>query len=253
MRSNARREWKRTPTSEARRGRRAYARDVPKPLEELVDPGWARALAPVADRVAAMGDFLRAEHAAGRRTLPAGPNILRAFTYPFDRVRVLIVGQDPYPTPGHPIGLSFAVERHVRPLPRSLQNIYRELRDDLGIPTPAHGDLSAWAEHGVMLLNRVLTVQAGAPASHRGKGWEAVTEAAIAALAARGGPLVAILWGRDAATLGPLLDGVPQIRSAHPSPLSASSGFFGSRPFSRANALLAEQGGAPVDWALADD
>jgi uracil-DNA glycosylase len=218
---------------------------------ELVAPDWAVALEPVATQIAAMGDFLRAETSAGRRYLPAGDKVLRAFEYPLSDVRVLIVGQDPYPTPGHPIGLSFAVDRLVRPIPRSLQNIYRELNDDVGIPPVAHGDLTAWAEHGVMLLNRVLTVQAGASGSHRGKGWEAVTEAAIRALVARGGPLVAILWGRDAGSLEPLLGGTPVIRSAHPSPLSASSGFFGSRPFSRANALLAEQGAAPVDWALA--
>jgi len=224
---------------------------MPKPLSELVDPGWAAALDPVADRIAAMGDFLRAEHAAGRRTLPAGADVLRAFTYPFEAVRVLIVGQDPYPTPGHPIGLSFAVDRHVRPIPRSLQNIYRELRDDLGIEPAAHGDLTAWSEHGVMLLNRVLTVQAGNAGSHRGKGWEAITEQAIRALALRGGPLVAILWGRDAGTLAPMLGDVPSIRSPHPSPLSASAGFFGSRPFSRANELLAAQGAEPVDWRLA--
>lgn len=221
-----------------------------RPLTELVDPGWAAALEPVAARVAALGDFLRAETAAGRRYLPAGESVLRAFTYPFDEVRVLIVGQDPYPTPGHPIGLSFSVDRSVRPVPRSLQNIYRELHDDLGLPIPAHGDLSAWAEHGVMLLNRVLTVQAGASGSHRGKGWEAITEQAIRALVDRGGPLVAILWGRDAAGLMPLLGETPIIQSVHPSPLSASGGFFGSKPFSRANELLVAQGAAPVDWSL---
>src|SRR5690242_17964714 len=197
-----------------------------------------------------MGEFLRAEVAAGRTYLPAGDNILRAFTQPFADVRVLIVGQDPYPTPGHPIGLSFAVERHVRPLPRSLANIYRELHADLGLPVPEHGGLTAWTRSGVLLLNRVLTVAPGAPGSHRGRGWEAVTEQAIRALVARGGPLVAILWGRDAQTLRPLLGSVPRIESAHPSPLSADRGFFGSRPFSRANALLAEQGGDPVDWTL---
>lgn len=222
----------------------------PRPLSELVAPDWAAALEPVAPRIAAMGDFLRAETAAGRRYLPAGENVLRAFTYPLADVRVLIVGQDPYPTPGHPIGLSFAVERRVRPIPRSLQNIYKELRDDLGIPPVAHGDLTAWADHGVMLLNRVLTVQTGVSGSHRGKGWEEVTETAIRALVARGGPLVAILWGRDAGTLAPLLGDTPIIRSAHPSPLSASNGFFGSRPFSRANELLAAQGATPVDWRL---
>jgi uracil-DNA glycosylase len=197
-----------------------------------------------------MGDFLRAEVAAGRGYLPAGNNVLRAFTYPLAEVRVLIVGQDPYPTPGHPIGLSFAVERSVRPIPRSLQNIYRELHDDLRVDPPAHGDLTGWAEHGVMLLNRVLTVRPGASGSHRGKGWEEVTERAIRALVARGGPLVAILWGRDAASLEPMLGGTPVVKSVHPSPLSASGGFFGSRPFSRANALLVEQGADPVDWSL---
>mgnify|MGYP001561503319 FL=1 len=223
---------------------------APKPLAELVDPGWAAALHPVESQIAAMGEFLRAETAAGRRYLPAGDRVLRAFTYPLADVRVLIVGQDPYPTPGHPIGLSFAVERDVRPVPRSLANIYKELHDDLGIAPAPHGDLTPWAEHGVMLLNRVLTVQAGVSGSHRGKGWEAVTEAAIRALVARGGPLVAILWRRDAANLKPLLGSTPTITSVHPSPLSAHNGFFGSRPFSRANELLVAQGAEPVDWRL---
>ena len=222
-----------------------------RPLEELVEPGWAAALEPVRDRVASMGEFLRAELAAGRSYLPAGPNVLRAFTQPFADVRVLIVGQDPYPTPGHAVGLSFSVEPHVRPLPRSLQNIYRELGADLGITPPAHGDLSAWARNGVLLLNRVLTVAPGAPASHRGKGWEAVTDQAIRALAGRGTPLVAILWGRDAQTLRPLLAGTACVESVHPSPMSADRGFFGSRPFSRANECLLAQGAEPVDWSLA--
>lgn len=221
-----------------------------RPLVELVDPGWARALAPVAGNVAELGAFLRAEVAAGRGYLPAGEQVLRAFIRPFDEVRVLIVGQDPYPTPGHPTGLSFAVDREVRPIPRSLANIYRELRDDLGVATPEHGDLSAWADEGILLLNRALTVRAGAPGSHRGRGWETVTECAIRALVARGAPLVTILWGRDAAGLQPLLGATPVIRSAHPSPLSASGGFFGSRPFSRANAALLAQGAPPVDWTL---
>ena len=224
---------------------------MPKPLNELVDPGWAAALQPVAGTIAELGDFLRAEVAAGRGYLPAGAAVLRAFSYPLTDVRVLIVGQDPYPTPGHPIGLAFAVERHVRPVPRSLQNIYRELHDDLGIPAAEHGDLSGWASHGVMLLNRVLTVRPGAPGSHRGKGWEAVTECAIRALVARDWPLVAILWGRDAQSLQPMLGSTPVIKSVHPSPLSASGGFFGSKPFSRANALLEQQGGRPVDWSPA--
>ncbi len=218
----------------------------------LIDPGWAEARAPVAPRLAARGAYLRAEVAAGRGYLPAGDRVLRAFQAPVADVRVLIVGQDPYPTPGHPIGLSFAVERHVRPLPRSLQNIYRELRDDLGVEPPEHGDLGAWSRAGVMLLNRCLSVRPGAPASHRGAGWEEVTDHAIRTLVARGTPLVAILWGRDAQGLAPLLGDTPRIESVHPSPLSASRGFFGSKPFSRANALLAAQGGAPVDWRLLD-
>ena len=221
-----------------------------RPLRELVHPSWAQALAPVESVVAGLGEFLRAEVAAGRGYLPAGPQVLRAFAQPLDQVRVLIVGQDPYPTPGHPIGLSFAVAPTVRPIPRSLTNIYQELTADVGVPMPTNGDLTPWADQGVLLLNRVLTVRPGAPASHRSKGWEEVTACAIGALVARGGPLVAILWGRDARGLAPMLGSVPRVESAHPSPLSASSGFFGSRPFSRANALLTAQGAAPVDWSL---
>ena len=222
-----------------------------EPLRSIIDPGWADALEPVAGRIAAMGDFLRAEVAAGRRYLPAGENVLRAFKQPFADVRVLIVGQDPYPTPGHAVGLAFSVSPHVRRLPASLVNIFREYSDDLGFPTPTTGDLTPWSERGVLLLNRVLTVAPGQPGSHRGKGWEEVTEQAIRALAARQTePLVAILWGRDARTLVPLLDGVPSIESAHPSPYSAANGFFGSRPFSRANHLLEQEGAKPVDWKL---
>jgi uracil-DNA glycosylase len=219
-------------------------------LAELVDPGWARALDPVADRISALGDFLRAEQAAGRPFLPAGDRVLAAFTQPFDAVRVLIVGQDPYPTRGHPIGLCFSVAPHVRPLPRSLENVFREYTADLGHPRPSNGDLTPWAREGVLLLNRALTVEEGKPASHRGKGWEEVTEQAIRALTARDRPLVAILWGRDARNLKPLLGDTPVVESAHPSPLSANSGFFGSRPFSRANELLRRQGADPVDWRL---
>jgi uracil-DNA glycosylase len=222
-----------------------------EPLGNIVEAGWAEALEPVADRIAAMGEFLRAEVAAGRRYLPSGDNVLRAFKQPFAEVRVLIVGQDPYPTPGHPVGLSFSVAPDVKRLPASLVNIFREYSDDLGYPTPASGDLTPWSERGVLLLNRVLTVQPGRPGSHRGKGWEEVTEQAIRALAARKTkPLVAILWGRDARTLVPLLDAIPCVESAHPSPYSAANGFFGSRPFSRANKLLEQQGAAPVDWKL---
>ncbi|CAN7242883.1 uracil-DNA glycosylase [Terrabacter sp. LjRoot27] len=221
-----------------------------RPLSDLVHPTWVPALEPVADTISAMGEFLRAEVAAGRGYLPAGDRVLRAFSLPLPDVRVLVVGQDPYPTPGHPVGLSFSVAPDVRPVPRSLQNIYQELGTDLGLPTPGTGDLTPWFERGVMLLNRVLTVRPGASASHQGKGWETVTAQAISALVARGGPLVAILWGRQAQSLAPMLGDVPRIESAHPSPLSARSGFFGSRPFSRTNDLLAQQGAAPIDWRL---
>ena len=216
----------------------------------LVADDWAQALAPVEARIQAMGRFLREEIAAGRSYLPHGDHVLRAFQRPLADVRVLVVGQDPYPTPGHPIGLSFAVAPEVRPVPRSLTNIYTELQADLGIAPASHGDLTAWADQGVMLLNRVLTVAPGQAASHRGRGWEEVTERAIHVLAARGGPLAAILWGRDAQSLKPMLGAVPWVESAHPSPLSASRGFFGSRPFSRVDRLLVEQGGSPVDWRL---
>ena len=223
-----------------------------RPLRELIDQGWATALQPVEEQVAIMGQFLRDEVAAGRGYLPAGENVLRAFTFPFDKVRVLIVGQDPYPTPGHAVGLSFSVAPDVRPLPRSLENIFKEYAGDLGLPAPSSGDLSPWAQRGVLMLNRVLTVQPGNSASHRGKGWEAVTECAIRALVDRGQPMVAILWGRDASTLKPMLTGKDclSIESAHPSPLSASRGFFGSRPFSRANELLVQLGAEPIDWRL---
>ncbi|MET7683939.1 uracil-DNA glycosylase [Streptomyces sp. NPDC005423] len=223
---------------------------APRPLSELVEAGWAKALEPVAGHVAAMGDFLRAEIAAGRTYLPAGANVLRAFQQPFDDVRVLIVGQDPYPTPGMAIGLSFAVSPEVRRLPQSLDNIFLEMHRDLGAPRPSNGDLTPWAAQGVLLLNRALTVAPGRPGSHRDKGWEAVTEQAIRALAERDKPLVSILWGRDARNLRPLLDRCPVVESAHPSPRSADMGFFGSRPFSRANDFLKSQGAEPVDWVL---
>ena len=216
----------------------------------LVGPGWAEALAPVAEDVAALGDFLRGEVAAGRRFLPAGDRVFAALAGPLEDVRVVIVGQDPYPTPGHATGLSFSVGADVRPLPPSLANIFTEYATDLGVAAPRSGDLSAWSAQGVLLLNRVLTVQVGRPGSHRGKGWERVTEQVLRALAARSAPLVGVLWGADARKAGPLLAGAPTVSSPHPSPLSAHRGFFGSRPFSRVNALLAEQGAEPIDWRL---
>lgn len=222
---------------------------MPKDLKEIMDSGWAEALEPVAPQIAAMGDFLRQEVAEGRTYLPAGENVLRAFKQPFEDVRVLIVGQDPYPTPGNAVGLSFSVAPDVR-LPASLRNIYKEMVDDLGVPMPSNGDLTPWTRQGVLLLNRVLSVEPGKAGSHRGKGWEAVTEQAIRALAERDKPLVAILWGRDARNLRPLMPGVPCVESAHPSPLSAKNGFFGSKPFSRANEMLKEQNSELVNWEL---
>lgn len=220
------------------------------PLSSIMHPQWAQALAPVEPQIRAMGNFLRAEHAAGHRTFPPGDSIFRAFTRPLDEVKVLVLGQDPYPTAGHAMGMSFSVHRTVNPIPHSLANIYRELNDDLGIAPAQHGDLTAWADEGVMLMNRVLSVREGKPASHRNKGWEQVTECAIAALVKRNKPLVGLLWGADARRAAPMLAPYPCVESAHPSPLSASKGFFGSRPFSRVNALLTEQGAEPVNWQV---
>lgn len=227
---------------------------TPAPLELVgeskIAADWAAALEPVRDDLVQIAEFLVREEAGGMQVLPPKDRIFAAFSHALRDVRVLIVGQDPYPTPGHAIGLAFATAPEVRPIPRSLANIYRELHDDLGIRPASHGDLSPWSAQGVLLLNRVLTVRAGSSGSHRGRGWEAVTECAIRAVVARGTPLVAVLWGSDAKRVAPLLDGVPRIESAHPSPLSASRGFFGSRPFSRVNAALAAQGAPPVNWRL---
>lgn len=225
-------------------------------FQNLVDPldaGWERALAPAEPQFAAVAEELKRRRAGGERILPDAADVLRVFRQPFDEVRVLVIGQDPYPTPGHPIGMSFAVSADVRPLPRSLSNIFKELNTDLGVPPSPHGDLSHWAQQGVLMLNRVLTVQAGEPASHRGIGWEAVTETAVRALAGSGRPLVSILWGAQARQLQPILDAgshTEVIVSPHPSPLSASRGFFGSRPFSRTNDALRSLGADPIDWQL---
>lgn len=224
--------------------------EAPDGLLGRVHPGWRTALAPVAADLAALSAHLDDEDAAGRSWLPARPRVLRALEQPPGDVRVLVVGQDPYPTPGHAVGLAFAVDPAVHPLPRSLHNVFRELADDTGLPRPTSGDLTPWTQRGVLLLNRVLTVREGASGSHRGLGWERVTDQVVRSLSARGGALVAVLWGSQAQTLRPLLGDVPVVASAHPSPLSASRGFFGSRPFSRVDALLAAQGAAPVDWRL---
>ncbi len=233
-----------------------FAEMATLPLNELMAADWAEALRPVDGQLRGVLTFLAAEVAAGHQVLPSPSNVLRAFRQPLADVKVLVVGQDPYPTPGHAVGLSFAVDARTRPIPRSLANIYRELESDLGIPARVHGDLSAWASQGVLLLNRVMSVRAGAAGSHRGKGWEAITTAAVTAVANRrlpdGGsaPLVAVLWGRDAEGVRPLLAGAAVVSSAHPSPLSASRGFFGSRPFSTINQLLRDQGCPGVTWEL---
>ena len=233
-----------------------FARLPDRPLEELMAPDWADALRPVEGQLRSALAFVAAQARNGAHVLPSAGNLLRAFQQPLADVKVLILGQDPYPTPGHAVGLSFAVSRQTRPIPRSLANIYRELHDDLGLPPRVHGDLTAWTDQGVLLLNRVLSVNAGDAGSHRGKGWEAITTAAVTAVAnrtdsaGRRSPLVAILWGKDAEGVVPLLEGAPSIVSAHPSPLSASRGFFGSKPFSRSNELLLEQGAEPVNWEL---
>jgi uracil-DNA glycosylase len=217
---------------------------------EALSPDWADALRPAAAALARAEAFVDEEEAAGRSYLPERSRVLRAFSRPLADVRVLVVGQDPYPTAGHPVGLAFSVAPDVRPVPRSLRNVYAELEADLGIPAAEHGDLTAWFEQGVLLLNRVLTVAPGQSGSHRRRGWEQVTQRAIEALVERGGPLVAVLWGLDARKLAPLLGDVPVVESAHPSPLSARYGFFGSRPFSRVNDLLVAQGAVPIDWSL---
>ncbi|WP_082000587.1 uracil-DNA glycosylase [Arthrobacter sp. PAMC 25486] len=219
------------------------------PLTQLA-PDWAQELAPLEPLLRSLGAMLANEYDAGTRFLPLPTKVLRALGTPMAAIKVLMVGQDPYPTPGHSVGLAFSVDRKTRPLPRSLNNIYKELNADVGIAPATHGDLSSWADQGVLLLNRVLTVAPGEAGSHRRRGWEEVTEAVIAALAARKLPLVSVLWGKDAQRLAPLLEGTAVIESAHPSPLSASRGFFGSKPFSRVNDLLLAQGATPIDWKL---
>ena len=204
-----------------------------RPLNELVDTGWAQALEPVAPQVAQMGEFLRAELAEGTGTCLRA----RMCCAPSRSVRTS-AGADrragSLPDAGARGGPELLGGGRRATAARSLENIFSEYGKDLGYPA-GHRRPAPWAERGVMLLNRVLTVRPGTPASHRGKGWEAVTECAIRALVAREQPLVAVLWGRDASTLKPMLDGSDcvAIESPHPSPLSASRGFFGSRPFSR--------------------
>lgn len=231
----------------------APARPAPK-----LDPSWAQPLSPLfASPV--MDDlrrFLLAEKAAGKRIFPKGGEYFRAMDLtPLDKVRVVILGQDPYHGEGQAHGLCFSVQRGVRP-PPSLVNIYKEMKSDLGIDPPRHGNLTHWAEQGVLLLNAVLTVEMGKAASHQGRGWEEFTDAVIELAARQERPIVFILWGSYAQKKAAFVKDVSQggrhlvIKSPHPSPLSAHNGFFGSRPFSRANAFLIEHGQPPIDWRL---
>lgn len=221
-----------------------------------MEPGWQAHLAAVltSEPIHRLRDFLRGELRAGKHLLPDKSDWLKAFSAtPFDDVRVVILGQDPYPTPGHAHGLSFSVRPTVKPLPKSLINIFQELRDDLGIENTT-GDLTPWAKQGVLLLNAVLTVPAGQSAGHQNQGWEVLTDAAIEALASREKPVVFVLWGAFAQKKRTLIEPHNQdrrhliIQSPHPSPLSAYRGFFGSRPFSRINQFLEAHGEPPIDW-----
>jgi uracil-DNA glycosylase len=216
----------------------------------LVHPSWLPALSPLEDVLSAIEDFLSTEISLGREYHPSQNSIFNAFSVPLDDVRVLIMGQDPYPTPGHAMGLSFSVQPHVVPFPKSLNNIFEELSNDLGCDKPQTGDLTPWKDQGVMLLNRVLTVRSGEAGSHRNIGWQSITDAVIGALTSRDKPLVAILWGNDAQAVAPLLGDTPVVAAAHPSPLSAYRGFLGSKPFSKTNSLLNAQGDPGINWCL---
>ena len=213
---------------------------------EQMHPSWQQALAGQRDLL----DQIEANVSTDAAVAPAMPMVMRAFEQDIDLVRVLLVGQDPYPGPGHAIGLSFAVAPEVSPLPRSLQNMMRELRDDLGREVSNGGDLQRWSQQGVMLLNRHLTTSSGTSAAHFDAGWARFTDAAISVLnRARGRKLVAILWGNEAIALQRLLADVQVVSSAHPSPLSARRGFFGSKPYSKTNEALKFVGEQPIDWS----
>ena len=213
---------------------------------EQMHPSWQQALAGQHDLL----DQIEANVSTDAAVAPAMPMVMRAFEQDIDLVRVLLVGQDPYPGPGHAIGLSFAVAPEVSPLPRSLQNMMRELRDDLGREVSNGGDLQRWSQQGVMLLNRHLTTSSGTSAAHFDAGWARFTDAAISVLnRARGRKLVAILWGNEAIALQQLLADVQVVSSAHPSPLSARRGFFGSKPYSKTNEALKFVGEQPIDWS----
>lgn len=225
-------------------------------MSENVPESWRAALEPAlaSPEARRLGGWLRQQEDAGKQVFPPRGQRLRALELtPLDRVKVVILGQDPYHGPGQAHGLAFSVPEGVR-VPPSLVNIYKELRDDLGVEVPPHGNLEHWARQGVLLLNTCLTVEAGCAGSHAGKGWEAITDAAVAAVARREEPSVFILWGNHARNKA---QRVPELAasgrhlvltSPHPSPLSAHSGFFGSKPFSKANVFLEAQGRGVIDW-----
>lgn len=206
-------------------------------MDPLIHESWRDVLSPFSEAVTTILRGCEPD------TLPPRADVFRALSLPRTSVRVVIVGQDPYPTPGHAHGLAFSVAATVRPLPKSLANIFKELTDDVG-GCPESGDLTPWVEQGVLLLNRVLTVRAGQPGSHRGRGWESFTEAVLRSVT----PHVAVLWGNDAQTARSFFPTSDIIATAHPSPLSAHRGFFGSRPFSRINAVLLAKGEQPIRW-----
>ncbi|MFC3100209.1 uracil-DNA glycosylase [Altererythrobacter lauratis] len=226
-------------------------------MEQAIPESWRSALAGVLARPAArqLGGWLREQEAAGKAIYPPRGARLRALELTsLDSVKAVILGQDPYHGPGQAHGLAFSVPHGMRP-PPSLQNIYKELRADLGVEPPAHGNLEGWAREGVLLLNACLTVEDGKPASHSGRGWEAITDALVTAVAERPMPSVFILWGAHAQKKASQIPALQSgrhllIQSAHPSPLSAHRGFFGSRPFSRTNAFLESEGRGAINWRL---
>lgn len=220
-----------------------------------IEPGWKSVLQKEFDLpyFEKLRDFLKSEIAKGKVIFPPGPQIFNAFnTTPFDKVKVVILGQDPYPTPGQAMGLSFSVPKGVN-TPASLQNIYKELQTDLGIPIAKHGDLTNWANQGVFLLNAMLTVEKGQPLSHEKAGWQTFTDAVIRTLSDQREGLVFLLWGKFAQQKKVLIDEIKHhiLEAAHPSPL-ARGAFFGCRHFSKTNELLTGMGQTPIDWNLSE-
>lgn len=218
-------------------------------LASTIPRDWAELLGEGIDAVTSIGHVLSGR-VGQERIVPAPEQVFRALQVPPSQVRVLLVGQDPYPTPEHAMGWSFSVPRAVTALPPSARNIRTELRSDVGIELPGHFELGHWVDQGVLLLNRHFTTAAGQPGAHHGIGWQAVTDRIIEALTAHQQRFVAIIWGKQAAEVIPFLGDVPRVESAHPSPLSAHRGFFGSRPFSKTNTLLETLGEKPIDWSL---